>query len=79
MIDKSDLRRVKKSLKLDVVEETREHKKLHKEFSAKQRLINRELSWLDFNNRVLEEASDPTVTILERVKFLAIVSSNLDE
>ncbi|MEE9225663.1 MAG: RNA degradosome polyphosphate kinase, partial [Bacteroidota bacterium] len=79
MIDKSDLRRVKKPLKLDVVEETREHKKLHKEFSAKQRLINRELSWLDFNNRVLEEASDPTVPILERVKFLAIVSSNLDE
>ena len=41
--------------------------------------FNRELSWLQFNARVLELAEDPSVALLERVKFCAIVSSNLDE
>ncbi|MGH7452579.1 MAG: hypothetical protein ACRENG_14625, partial [bacterium] len=44
-----------------------------------QKYLNRELSWLAFNDRVLEEANDPTAPILERVKFLAIYASNLDE
>ena len=48
-------------------------------FSAPENFINRELSWLEFNRRVLEEAQDPTQPLIERVKFLTIVSSNLDE
>lgn len=42
-------------------------------------LINREVSWLAFNDRVLQEAADKTVPLVERIKFLAIFSSNLDE
>jgi polyphosphate kinase len=48
--------------------------------TAKQRLFNgRDKSWMQFNRRVLEEAEDPANPLLERVKFLAITGSNLDE
>src|SRR5215210_6584028 len=41
--------------------------------------FNRDISWVDFNDRVLQLAEDPAVPLLERVKFAAIYSSNLDE
>jgi polyphosphate kinase len=44
-----------------------------------ERLLSRELSWLDFNSRVLELAGEPSVPLLERVKFCSIFSANLDE
>ncbi len=42
-------------------------------------LVNRDISWLSFNDRVLQEANDPSVPLLERMKFLGIVSNNRDE
>ena len=43
------------------------------------RFFQRDISWLDFNYRVLQEAKDPSVPLMEKIKFLAIYSSNLDE
>ena len=49
------------------------------ERTVDERFLNRELSWLDFNDRVLSLASEPGIPLLERAKFCAISSINLDE
>src|SRR6186997_1804833 len=47
--------------------------------SSKRKTIFRDISWLSFNARVLQEAADPSVPLRERVRFLGIFSNNLDE
>lgn len=52
---------------------------MYKDFYKPQNYVNRELSWIDFNGRVLGEAIDPGNPLLERANFLGITQSNVDE
>src|ERR1700743_2784125 len=47
--------------------------------SMRRKTIARDISWLAFNGRVLQEAADPTVPLRERIRFLGIFSNNMDE
>lgn len=54
-------------------------KELLKKYNNPKNFFNRDLSWVEFNKRVLEEALDPELPLLDKIKFISIYSSNLDE
>src|ERR1043165_9572763 len=61
----------------DITADKKDPKK--KDGLSKKRMIARDVRWLSFNARVLQEAADPSVPLRERIRFLGIFSNNLDE
>jgi polyphosphate kinase len=74
MTTKQSVGTAKKRSTNRVIEPTKKQAK-----AVENLFLSRDESWLRFNQRVLEEAEDPSNPLLERVKFLAITASNLDE
>lgn len=79
MASKADAERAALKAKEAAEKAARSEAETGKNLKAPELYLNRELTWLEFNKRVLHEAADNRTPLLERVKFLAIVSSNMDE
>jgi polyphosphate kinase len=64
---------------IEIVEKQHQNSAEESHTTSEIPYVHRDISWLAFNHRVMQEAKDPTVPLLERIKFIAIYSSNLDE